>query len=190
MNNYNDNKELTSTNLISIFVGFVLTVALIVLDQLTKAMAVTNLMNKPSYVLIDGVFELMYLENRGAAFGVLQNQKWFFVVGAVAVVIIAGYIYYKVPNTKKYFITKVICILMTAGAVGNMIDRFLNNYVIDFFYFSLINFPVFNVADIYVTVGAAMMFIAILFIYKDGDFGFLFPNKKEGKEKGDINDKA
>lgn len=178
MNN-NDNRDKSSKNLISIVVGIIITAIFIMIDQWTKALAVSKLMGKPSFVIIDGVFELMYLENRGAAFGMLQNQKYFFVIGAVLVTIVASYVYCRVPLEKKYILSKLICVLMVSGAIGNMIDRCVNNYVIDFLYFSLIDFPVFNVADIYVTVGEVIMCIVIFFVYKDGDFSFLFPKKKE-----------
>ena len=71
-----------------------------------------------------------------------------------------------------------ILILFISGAIGNLIDRCVNNYVIDFFYFKLIDFPIFNVADIYVTVAAGLFIILGLFYYKEEDFELLFPSKK------------
>lgn len=170
MNNSNTQQAGKKKSIIS---GIIIIAILVILDQITKAMAVNRLMGKNSFVIIDGVFQLTYLENRGAAFGMLQNQKVFFVIGAIIVLIAGAYVYYKTPMDKKYLTVRAICILMSAGAIGNMIDRIINNYVIDFFYFVLIDFPIFNVADCYVTIGAILMLIAILFIYKDEDFKFL-----------------
>ena len=73
------------------------------------------------------------------------------------------------PRQKKYLYLDYIIVLVVAGAIGNHIDRVLNNYVVDFIYFSLINFPVFNIADCYVTVSMILLLILILFYYKDED---------------------
>ena len=75
-----------------------------------------------------------------------------------------------------------ICLLFFAGAIGNFIDRVMRNYVVDFFYFSLIDFPIFNVADIYVTVAAFAMIFLGLFYYKEEDFNQIFPAKKPAQK--------
>ena len=128
--------------------GCVAAVLLILFDQFTKMLAVAHLKNQPSNVLIDGVFELRYLENRGSAFGMM-----FF-----------------------------------SGAIGNFIDRVRQGYVVDFFYFSLINFPIFNVADIYVTAAAFLLIFLCLFYYKEEDFEQIFPSdssRQHSSEKKD-----
>ena len=84
--------------------------------------------------------------------------------------------------TKKYMLMRITIILLGSGAVGNFIDRLFLGYVRDFIYFRLINFPVFNVADCYVTIGLALFIIMILFIYKDEDFNFLKPDRKGSNE--------
>ena len=81
----------------------------------------------------------------------------------------------------------MICIGIISGALGNFIDRFINGYVVDFFYFKLINFPIFNVADIYVTVSAAVLIVLGVFYYKEDDYKFLTVRKNKsdaGKEEG------
>lgn len=154
-------------------------IILIILDQLTKYFAVIKLKNQPSFSLIDGVLEFNYLENKGAAFGMLQNQKIFFVLVALVFLAIIIFVLIKTPQDKKYNILHIILVAIGAGAIGNMIDRLRLDYVIDFIYFSLIDFPVFNVADIYVTVSTVLLIILILFIYDDNDYNFLsFKNKK------------
>ncbi len=146
---------------------------LIGLDQLSKYFAVQYLKNKPSFIIWDRVFELCYLENRGAAFGIMQNQKLFFLIIASVMTVIVLYFLVKIPSDRKYLVLRICMMLIGAGAVGNMIDRLTTEYVVDFFYFVLINFPIFNVADIYVTVSCAILIISILFIYKEDDLKFL-----------------
>ncbi|NMB42654.1 MAG: lipoprotein signal peptidase, partial [Clostridiales bacterium] len=77
------------------------------------------------------------------------------------------------PQVKRYNILRILLVLIIAGAIGNLIDRIRLNYVVDFIYFALINFPIFNVADIYVTVSTFVFLILALFYYKDEDFEFL-----------------
>lgn len=164
-------------------IGGIVSVLLVVLDQITKHLAVVHLKNQPDIVLWEGVFELQYLENRGAAFGIMQGQKIFFVIfTSIAMVAIAWFFLKKIPDAKRYRFFDIICVLLFAGAIGNFIDRIRLNYVIDFFYFSLIDFPIFNVADIYVTVAAFAMILLGLFYYKDEDYDLIFPPKnKKGK---------
>ena len=83
------------------------------------------------------------------------------------------YILFKMPEDKKYNILHLLLVLIASGAIGNMIDRIRLEYVVDFFYFVLINFPIFNVADIYVSVACALLAIVMLFVYKDEDLDFI-----------------
>lgn len=145
---------------------------LLLLDQLSKIWAVSALAEKP-IELIPGVFELRYLENHGAAFGILQNQRWFFLLLTAAFVVLLIIAYRKLPGGKRHLPLRILCAALMAGALGNAIDRALLGYVRDFLYFCLIDFPIFNVADIYVTVSAFVFIILVLFVYKDEDFNFL-----------------
>ena len=152
---------------------------LIFLDQITKYFAIVYLKGQESLKVVDGVFEFNYLENRGAAFGMLQDQKFFFVFIAVVILAVIAYVLFKTPNQKKYTKLHIALVFISAGAIGNMIDRLRFDYVVDFFYFSLINFPIFNVADIYVTCAAIYIVILLLFVYKESDLEFLsFRTKK------------
>lgn len=156
--------------LLSDFFVFVL---LIVADQVTKLTAVRFLKDGTPKVLIDGVFELHYLENRGAAFGMLQDGKVFFVFAAIVILTVFTFVLVKTPVSRKYRPWHVFLVLIAAGGIGNMIDRLRLGYVIDFLYFSLINFPIFNVADIFVTVGTALLIIYVLFVCKEEDLQFI-----------------
>jgi signal peptidase II len=147
-------------------------VALIGLDQWTKSLAVKYLANQTPIVLIDGVFELNYTTNKGAAFGILQNHQIMFAILTVAVVIFLAVIFLKIPQKKKYMPLNVCIAVLIAGAIGNLIDRLSLGYVVDFLYFKLINFPIFNVADIYVTCSAVVLLFVMLFVYKEEDLNF------------------
>lgn len=141
----------------------------IFIDQITKYFAQIYLRGKSSFVLIPGVFELRYLENRGAAFGILQNKGVFFIVITIIFMILAVLFYIKLPQRKKFRYLRWLTLLIAAGAAGNMIDRIFRGYVIDFFYFSLIDFPVFNVADCYVTVSVFISILLIFFYFTEED---------------------
>ena len=157
-------------------------VILVLLDQYTKYLAVIHLKDKPAYIIINGVLELNYLENRGAAFGMLQNQKAFFIFVAVVILSVIGYVLFKTPDNKKYRMLHLLLSLIAAGAIGNMIDRIRFDYVVDFIYFVLINFPIFNVADIYVTVSTVALVILLLFVYKENDLNFISFKQKRYRE--------
>jgi signal peptidase II len=171
--------NMSKKKVIFLIADLIAIVLLIVLDQYTKSLAVEHLQSKPAYVLIDGVLELNFLMNTGAAFGLFKNQKVFFVIIATLILIIIAYVLFKIPDDKKYNIMHIILVFIASGAAGNMIDRINNNYVVDFIYFSLINFPIFNVADIYVTVATFVFIFLFLFYYKENDFDFLRLKKQE-----------
>lgn len=165
---------------IKMFIGCVL---LILLDQVTKLLALQNLKGQNPVTLIPDVFQLLYVENRGAAFGILQNRQWVFLI--ITVIVLAALLWAlpKIPQ-ERHFLPLTLCLcFIGAGAVGNMIDRIFRGYVVDFFYFKLIDFPVFNVADIYVTTAAVILIVLIVFLYKEEDFDRIFPKKdKRGTE--------
>lgn len=155
-------------------------ILLTVIDQLTKLWAIRTLKDQPSIVWIRGVFELHYLENRGAAFGLMQDQRWLFLISVILVVFAAAYVYRRLPADRRYTPLRMIAAVLAAGAVGNAIDRLFRGFVVDFFYFSLIDFPVFNVADIYVTVSMACFLLLLFLYYREEDFQCL--SLKKNKE--------
>ena len=141
-------KKINVRKICILTVDILLIAVLIVLDQYTKYLAVVRLKDKPAYPIINGVLEFNYLENHGAAFGMLQNQRVFFIFVEVIVLGVIAYILYKAPAKKKYIRMHLMLSLIAAGAIGNMIDRIRLNYVVDFIYIVIINFPIFNLADI------------------------------------------
>jgi signal peptidase II len=157
--------------------------ALVAFDQFTKYLAVRYLSEGTPNELLPGVLSLTYLENRGAAFSILQNQQWFFCILTTVFLILAAVSLYRLPQGAKYRPLTAGVALLTAGAVGNFIDRIVHRYVVDFIYFELINFPVFNVADIYVSVSVIAMCLLMLFVYKDEDLMVLFGRTQKKKNK-------
>lgn len=158
-------------------IGLLAAALLTVFDQWTKRLAVRFLKEQDPRVLIEGVFELNYLENRGAAFGIFQGQKVVFLICTVVILGLVVFYYCRVPKSRRFHPIRLVGILLSAGALGNMIDRIQHSYVVDFFYFKLIDFPVFNVADCYVTVGAVLLAVLILFYYKEEELGFFYGGK-------------
>ena len=143
---------------------------LIAADQLTKYLAVLRLKDQAAVPLIRGVLEFSYVENRGMAFGLLQDGRWIFLVLTVLAIAALVFLYIRIPAEKRFRPLAVGLVFLTAGAAGNLIDRIRLGYVIDFIYIKLINFPVFNVADCYVTWTGVILAFLLLFHYKEEDY--------------------
>lgn len=150
----------------------------VLLDQFTKALAITHLKDQKPFIIMKDIFQLEYLENRGAAFGLFQNQRIFFFISVIVICVVVIWFYLHVPMERRFFPLRACAMLIVAGALGNCIDRVRLNYVVDFLYFKLIDFPVFNVADIYVTVSTFALVILIFFYYKEEDFERIFHRGK------------
>lgn len=144
---------------------FIITAIIIIIDQATKYGAIKYLKNQRPLVIISDFFQLNYVENRGAAFGILQGRRVIFLVITIAVVlVIAFYLirYYSQMN----FLTKISFAILLGGAIGNLIDRIRLGYVVDFISIKLIDkydFPVFNIADICVVVSTILIVYLVLF---------------------------
>lgn len=167
-------KHLAASALGSLFLISVLTCV----DQLTKYWAESWLKSHSLVTLIQGVLELRYLENRGIAFGMFQGRIFLFLFLCILFFIAALYCFIKLPKTTYYFPILFILILMVAGGLGNFIDRVYRGFVVDFIYFSLIDFPIFNLADVYVVLGGILLVLFVCLKYKEEDFKFLTPGKK------------
>ena len=154
-----------------------------VLDQLSKRWALANLGDHEPVPLIPGILEFLRIENRGAAFGILQGRMEFFYL--ITAVVAAGilYVIFKLPEERKFLPLLVTLAFLLAGAAGNLIDRAFRQSVVDFIYFKPIDFPVFNVADIYVTCSTFALVLLILRFYEDEDFAFLSREKKTAPQE-------
>ena len=143
---------------------------LVLLDQITKYFTIIKLKDKSSFVLLKDIFEFTYVENTGAAFGIFKGAIPYFIIVTSILLIIVCVAYIKLPQTKKMQPLRIICVLIAAGGIGNLIDRIFRGFVVDMIYFKPINFPVVNVADCYVTVAEILLITLIIFYYKDEDF--------------------
>ncbi|MFO3664786.1 signal peptidase II [Anaerococcus sp. ENR0831] len=131
----------------------------LILDRLSKSYAINNFIENPYKGTL---VNFTYLENRGAAFGILQDSRLFFII--LTLVIVAALVYYFVKNYKKnHKILNIALAMIISGAIGNFYDRLFQGYVVDFIEFAFVKFPVFNIADIFVTLGSFLMIIYLIF---------------------------
>lgn len=176
----NMSKKAVSNIKIALFMTF-----LVFFDQFTKYLAKINLKGKDDFVIIKDVLVLHYLDggNTGAAWGMLSGKILLFIIFtiiAIGIILlfirnINGVIYsnYSLKTSNLVFIKYTLAVL-TSGAIGNLIDRIVYEFVIDFIYFKLINFPIFNVADCYVTVSCFFIIIICLFKLNEDEFNQIF----------------
>ena len=130
-------------------------VGAVALDQLTKWLTVVYLDYQQSFPLWQDVLHLTHHRNEGAAFGMLSDHRWVFMVfSSVAIVALLIYLFRFPPKSR---LVRISLAMIIGGGIGNMIDRIALGYVIDFIDFTLIDFAIFNVADSFVTVGAFMI---------------------------------
>ena len=144
---------------------YIVAILLIVADQFSKFLTVKYLKPISTVNIIDGIFSFTYVENKGAAFGILQNARWVFIVATIVAIIVM--VWYKLKYKPQGKVVNISMCLLLSGAIGNMIDRLLLGYVVDMFEVTFIDYPVFNVADCFVVIGAILLCIYILFIYKE-----------------------
>ncbi|MCR3956088.1 MAG: signal peptidase II [Gudongella sp.] len=143
--------------------GFLLGILIIIADQATKYLSVVYLMDKRPVVLIENLLELHFVRNYGAAFGILQNQRVFFIT--ITSLVLIGMSIYMIRNRNK--LTEIANLAMgflLGGALGNLIDRIRLGYVVDFIKVDLriYDFPVFNIADIFIVLGTGLLIFVIL----------------------------
>lgn len=169
----------TGHSFLWVLTGFFSIFFLTLADQLTKLLAIRRLKGQASIVLIPNVLEFSYLENRGMAFGLFQGKIPFFVIMCLVFFGVFLYVWIKVPKNRYYLPFTAVLFILTSGALGNFIDRVCRGYVVDFIYVSLIDFPIFNLADVYVVCGGILLLLLVCFYYKDdADFDFLKPGHR------------
>ncbi len=135
----------------------VLTLAIVIFDFITKKIVSGSMQLYQSIPIIKGVFNITYVRNTGASFGMMKGARWFFIL--VTVVLIAAIIYYIIKNKVKNKLFMLSASLVIGGGIGNLIDRLVSGAVVDFFDFCIINFAIFNVADCFVVAGVAFMLL-------------------------------
>ena len=156
---------------------FILLISLVLFDQAIKLLVKTNLIDS-EIVIIDGVLKIIYHQNDGAVWGILGGKTLFITIMTILISVFVIWFYFKIPITKRFGVLRLLSVFVIAGAFGNLIDRIAYGFVVDFIYFELINFPVFNIADCYITLSAIAMLLLSFFYYKDDDFKFLTRKKK------------
>ncbi|SHJ59131.1 signal peptidase II [Clostridium amylolyticum] len=143
--------------------GFIVILILLAIDILTKQWAINVLAKGNDITVIKGFFDLAYLENRGAAFGILQNKVIFLaLITSIVILIMVVYLIKYKPESK---ILKYSFYLIISGAIGNLIDRVRLGFVVDFLQFhykDVYYFPTFNMADTFVVIGTALMILYVV----------------------------
>jgi len=145
----------------------IIVVLTIILDQVTKIIAQNNLKNGADITAIPEILSFSYVENRGAAFGIFSNNRWVFMVFSTIAII--AMLYFLATKKNLHILLVISLSMLVGGGIGNMIDRIARGYVVDFFRFLFVKFAVFNVADCFVTVGALILAVYLLF-YFDEEF--------------------
>ncbi len=142
-----------------ITITLVMVALLVGLDQLTKYFVITNVKPVDAVPVIDNILQFRYVENTGAAFSILSEKTW--LLSLITGVLIVGallYLFITKPKS-KLFVTSII--LVVSGGLGNLIDRLMRGYVVDFIEYLFMEYAVYNFADILVTIGAVLLVIAI-----------------------------
>ena len=176
-------------------ISFIAAVILIVLDQLTKDLIIKDYEVSEGKPVIKGFLELLHIKNKGSAWGMFHNKPVVPIVISAILILLILYVYSNMLNYRIYRRLRICIVCLVAGALSNMIDRIRIGSVTDFIYFKFIDFPVFNVADIYVTFSIAIMLIFMIFCYKGADIDVMLGSSiidengkyidKDGKTDGD-----
>lgn len=171
------NKFTNKLNLILLWDLFTF-VLLLAMDRITKYLSI-HYCSDDNFTLIKNVLEITYIENYGGALGMLNNQKFFFIFISALFICLILFFLFVLPKQKAFLALNIWLSFMVAGTVGNMIDRIVHGFVVDFIYVPIIKFPVFNLSDIWVTIGAIATLIILIFKIKEKDLEFL--NFKQNK---------
>jgi len=134
-------------------------IALIAIDQIVKHLVVASLALGDSFSVINGVLSITRINNTGAAWSILSGHQFIFVIIAILAAILVTYFIVRYWSNMPY---RIGLGLLLAGTLGNVIDRIMNNHVVDMFQLDFINFPIFNCADMYLTFGILILAIAII----------------------------
>lgn len=153
------------TNKFNYLIYLFIVVSLVSLDQYTKSIILNYFELYQSKTIIDGFFSLTYVQNYGAGFSIMQNARTTFLI--ITPICLAGFTYLFIKSNDK--LSKTALLLMISGTIGNFIDRIVRVYVVDFLDFIIFgwDFPIFNVADIFLTIGVCLYIIALIKEEKD-----------------------
>ncbi|MBQ6230042.1 MAG: signal peptidase II [Eubacterium sp.] len=172
-----------------LLISFGIMAALIILDQITKDLMIMNYSVGHGLVIIKGFFELLHIQNKGSAWGAFNDKPIVPIIISCILIIFIIYIYANIIKYRKYKSLRICIVFLLSGALSNIIDRIRLGAVTDFIYFKLIDFPVFNVADIYVTISMMFMLLMLIFTYNGNDLDIMLGNGYLD-EKGEFKEKA
>lgn len=130
-------------------------------DQALKAYVANNIGTLRFHEVIPGILSITHITNTGAAWSMLEGKMVFFYIVTIIAAIILIYLFIK--SDKKDYLYRFSLLFLLAGTIGNAIDRFTRHYVVDMFSFDFINFPIFNLADTYITIGVILIFASLIF---------------------------
>lgn len=153
-------------------------ILLIAIDRVAKYLAKVYCI-EDNYVIIEDAFEITYLENYGGALGILNNQRFFFIFISALFLCLMLFFLFVLPANRKFYALNIWLTCILAGTCGNMIDRILYGFVADIIYITKISFPVFNLSDVFISLGTIFTVFLVLFRLKEKDFEFL--NFKQNK---------
>ncbi|MCR5215271.1 MAG: signal peptidase II, partial [Eubacterium sp.] len=163
-----------------IFLSLLVIIILVMIDQYTKHLITSNFKLYQEKEIIGNALVLKYIRNTGAAWGSLAGKIPLLLIFTILVIILLGYAYKNIYDDPKFIPVRICIIFIMGGALGNMIDRISLGYVVDFIYAKFINFPVFNFADICVTVSVFVLIFLAIFKYKSEDTDKIFGVKNTG----------
>ena len=146
-------------------VYFIMVLAIVLIDQITKLAAIKYLKGNKPFIRIEDFFQLYYVENTGAAFGIFKNGRYFFIIISILVIIFVAFFVFKYFNS-LILTMKIALSMFIGGAIGNLIDRIRLGYVVDFLSFRLpwgYDFPVFNIADTFIVISTIFIMVMLLF---------------------------
>lgn len=175
MQSHGGNRELKSGKKL---INLIFILLLAGADQLTKELIIKSLKGRSNIVLIKGILELEYFENFGAAFNSLVGKRLLLILMTVLLSLFLIWKLFQTPEEKRFFGMRFCLCLAMGGALGNLFDRIVRGYVVDFIYFTPINFPKFNFADMCVTGGVILLGVLLLFYYKEEEADFLLSFKR------------
>lgn len=141
-------------------IAYLVALLTVLIDQIIKKWTTSSLQLHESRSGIDGLFDFYYIRNEGAGWGILQGRMWFFYVVTFVIIVYLIYLIYK--HRQGSLFLKCTYGLLLGGAIGNLIDRIINGYVIDMFRLTFMNFPIFNVADMALSIGVVLLIIQVL----------------------------
>lgn len=142
------------------FIYYFISIIIIAVDQLTKYLTVENIALHERVTVIPGVLSFTYHQNTGAAWSILEGQMLFFYI--VTAIVVGVIIYYMQTAAKGDTLFALSLSLILGGAIGNFIDRLFLQYVVDMIRLDFINFPIFNIADMALSVGVGLMIVYLI----------------------------